>query len=112
MAHMGKSQATLRIIGETLVPDEISALLGCQPSASQTKGLRTETGRTHRVGMWRLSATEAIPENLDGQTAELLSMMSSDLAVWASISNNYRIGLFCGLFMERTTRGWYLRPRR
>jgi hypothetical protein len=110
MAQLGSSSAALRVIGDDLVPDEITKLLGCPSTKSQVKGeivRGSSTGRerTIKTGMWRLVAADCTPENLDGQVKELLSKLTSDLGVWASIRERFEIDLFCGLFMENTNEG-------
>ena len=37
MAHLGESAASLRIIGDDLIPDEITTLLKCDPSSAEIK---------------------------------------------------------------------------
>jgi len=115
MGQISKSAASLRIIGETLVPDEITSLLGCQPSASQVKGQvirgpKTGKERTCHSGAWRLRADDCEPENLDGQIADLLGMMSDDLEIWKTLASKFRIDLFCGLFMEGANEGLGISP--
>lgn len=110
MGQISKSAAGLRIIGETLVPDEVTALLGCQPSKSQLKGqvirsAKTGKERTCHTGSWHLHAEDCEPENLDGQITDLLGRMSSDLEIWKSLASRFRIDVFCGLFMEGTMEG-------
>lgn len=63
MAHLHRSVATLRVMGDTLIPDEITTLLGAQRSHAQTKsdqlvGLKTGRVRIAKSGMWRLHASE------------------------------------------------------
>lgn len=110
MAHIERSVATLRVIGDDLLPDEITRLLGCYPTTSHAKGevvLGQKTGReyTKKVGMWRLEATDHEPENLDEQVAELLKKLTQDLAVWSELRKRFKMDLFCGLFMEITNEG-------
>ncbi len=97
-------------MGDDLVPDEISRLLGCPPTKSQAQGkvVRDQkTGRdyTKKFGMWRLAAADREPENLNEQVAELLSLVTQDLAVWSKLRRRFEIDLFCGLFMEQTNGG-------
>lgn len=71
MAQLDRSIATLRIAGDDLQPAEISALLGHAASKQQVKGevfvgKVSGRSRTAKTGMWRLEATDAAPENLDG----------------------------------------------
>ena len=110
MAQIAESQATLRIMGDDLVPGEISDLLGCEASRQQTTGeelVAPKSGRTRvaRSGMWRLFAKKREPEDLDGQVSELLGKLTDDLAVWADLSARFKIDLFVGLFMNVTNEG-------
>jgi len=110
MAHIERSVATLRVIGDDLLPDEISRLFGCPPTKSQVKGeavrgQKTDREYTKKIGIWRLEATDREPENLDEQVAELLSKLTQDLAVWSKLKERFKIDLFCGLFMDITNEG-------
>ncbi len=110
MAQLDRSLATLRIAGDDLQPAEISALLGHAASKEQVKGevfvgKVTGRSRTAKAGMWRLEATDASPEDLDGQIAEVLGKLTGDLSVWAQIAKRYEVDLFCGLFMKVSNEG-------
>jgi hypothetical protein len=110
MAQVQKSLATLRVMGDDVVPDKITELLGCAPTDSHTKGQivrGSKTGREYikKSGMWQLEAGDCEPENLDKQVAELLSKLTQDLNVWQLLSEQFTIDLFCGLFMEKTYEG-------
>jgi hypothetical protein len=105
MAHISESRATLRIIGDLLDPKEITKLLGGSPTSAQKKGdviIGRTTGqkREARHGMWRLVASEKSPENLDGQVEEILSQLTKDITVWDRLGSQFRLDLFCGIFME------------
>jgi uncharacterized protein YjbJ (UPF0337 family) len=110
MAHLDRSVATIRIAGDDLKPAEISTLLGHAASKEQVKGevlvgKVTGRSRTAKTGMWLLEATDATPEDLDGQIAELLGKLTGNLSVWAQIATKYEIDLFCGLFMKVSNEG-------
>jgi len=108
MAHLHRSVASLRICGDKLDPDEISRLLGGTPTLSYRKGeIKKSKIRdiVRKSGAWMLDATDREPENLDAQVDEILGQLTQDLTVWASLSNDYRIDLFCGFFMEQTDEG-------
>lgn len=116
MAQVQRSVATLRISGDDLDPAEITRLLGCAPSSAQTKGERivgrnSGSVRIAFTGMWRLSASDRQPEDLDGQIGELLSKLTDDLGVWASIAGKHRLDLFCGLFMDGDNEGLSITPQ-
>jgi len=113
MAQVQKSVVSLRIGSEGLIPDEITRLLGATPTRTQIKGEKIvgqKTGhvRIAKFGMWRLSASDRKPEDLDGQIREILSQTTSDLAAWRSIAEKHQIDLFCGLFLGGSNEGMTL----
>lgn len=118
MAEIRQSAVALRIMGDDLVPDEVTALLGTSPTSAHVKG---ETGRhivgpkvggvrVARSGMWTLEASDREPEDMNGQIREILSRITSDLSVWHSITKRFRVDLFCGLWMDGSDCGLTLSP--
>lgn len=109
MAHLQRAVASLRIAGDDLDPDQVSAVLGAAPTHGQAKDqeIPLKSGRTRiaQFGQWRLHATETEPEDLDGQVAELLGKLTNDLAVWHDLAHRYKMDLFCGWFMGGTNEG-------
>lgn len=114
MAHMHRSVATLRMMGDDLVPSEVSALLGAVPTFAQYKGqeIVTSAGRVRvaKFGQWRLEATDAEPENLDAQVEEILGKLNQDLSVWKTLGASFQIDLFCGWFMKENNEGVAVSP--
>jgi hypothetical protein len=114
MAEEMTSVATLRIIGDSLVPDEVTRLLGCEPSRAEAKGdvISKKTGRKWiaRSGGWRLDAEDRTPDDLEGQILGLLARLNSDLEVWASLADRFRLDVFCGLFMAKRSEALSLSP--
>lgn len=109
MGVIGHSVVTLRFFGDELVPDEITALLGADPTVSYRKGeelVGSKTGilRTAKTGSWRLSAARREPEDVDAQILEVLGQLTQDLGVWESLSH-FEPDLFCGLFMGSSNDG-------
>lgn len=109
------SQATLRIFGDTLVPDDVSRLLGCEPSFSARNGQhivgpKTGAVRVVRTGSWRLQANRTEPEDLAAQIDELLGKLTSDMSAWAKVRETCRIDLFVGLFMNSGNNGLSISP--
>ncbi|WP_444938787.1 DUF4279 domain-containing protein [Microbulbifer sp. JMSA002] len=110
MATLSKTKASLRVIGDELLPDEISELLGSEPTVKMIKGepfswMHSGKPRIARSGMWRIEANEKVPGDLDSQIFEILNKLTHDLEVWKKLSEKYRLDLFCGLFMERSMEG-------
>lgn len=115
MGHMHKSAATLRIVGDDLIPGEVSSLLGCAPTMAQKKGevlvgKKTGIERVARTGMWRLHSVDQEPENLDGQIEEILTKVTGDIETWQALAGRYRVDLFCGLFMGTGNEGVAISP--
>ena len=104
MAHLDKSAATLRIAGAALDPAEITRLLGCEPTDSYRKGSKHQD-IVRRTGLWCLDAPDRQPEDLDAQIGELLSQLTPDLHVWASLARRFELDLFCGFFMKKSHEG-------
>jgi hypothetical protein len=109
MGALDHSIATLRLFGDDLVPEEITALLGAPPTEARTKGesiTSPSTGnvRIARTGSWRLRATRREPEDLEGQIFEVLDRLSNDLDVWRSLSR-FEPHFFCGIFMRSSNDG-------
>jgi hypothetical protein len=114
MPTFEKSVASLRIIGDALIPEDITKRLGTAPSKAYRKGeiRQTKGGSTveHKTGFWSLHALAKYPEDLNIQVVELLSKLTNDLNVWRNLSEQYKIDVFCGLFMENSNDGVTLSP--
>jgi hypothetical protein len=112
--HLEESLVSLRIAGEELDPAEVTRLLGIEPSSSQIKGqeLPSKTRvRIAKFGQWCLKATPAKPEDMNGQVAEILECLTSDLQVWKGLSERFEIDLFCGWFMGESNEGVGISPK-
>jgi hypothetical protein len=119
MAHIRLSIVALRIFGDDLIPNGVTALLGAPPTKACVKG---ETGRhivgpkvggvkTARSGMWTLEATDRKPEDMNSQIEEILNQTTSDISIWQNISRRFRVDLFCGLWMSGSESGLSLSPK-
>ena len=119
MPKLQKSVVSLRIMGDQLRPDEISALLGASPTHAHVKGQagqgivgpKVDGVRVAKSGMWTLKAPDREPENIDAQVQEILGQMTSDLAVWHRITSEYRVDLFCGVWLSGWDNGMVLSPK-
>ncbi|WP_340316130.1 DUF4279 domain-containing protein [Rhizorhabdus argentea] len=109
MAELHKTVTTLRLFGDDLDPDEITARLRCVPTVGAKKGggwLTTGgTEKVARTGFWRLEVKDQQPGDLDVQVAELLALCSDDLSAWADLTARFTVDIFCGLFMEESNEG-------
>jgi hypothetical protein len=115
MGEIDYSTAALRVFGDELIPDQITKLLGCVPTRSQTKGdVRVlKSGKTivAKYGSWVFHVVDRKPEDLDCQIEEMFGKMADDLECWRGLSAKYDVNLFCGLFMGSSNDGLSLSPK-
>jgi hypothetical protein len=97
-----RSTMTLRVMakirGESVDTTAIARLLGCE---SDQQKLRH----------WSLHAPDKEEADLDSQVAWILSRVTADLDVWKKLVVEYRVDLFCALYLERPNRGVSLSPK-
>jgi len=110
MAVLSGSAASLRFFGDDLDPDELTRLLGCQPTKSERKGQEivgnvTGKNRTARSGGWRLRAERREPGDFDAQISEILDQLTDDMSIWQNLTSRFQADVFCGLFMEEGNGG-------
>lgn len=114
MARIARAIAALRIMGDSLVPSEITSLLGVSPTTGFCKGqeLLRASGipRIAKGGMWQLQASDTSPADLDSQVREILARVSQDISVWTQLASRFDIDLFCGWFMEEEGEGLSISP--
>lgn len=105
---------SLRFFGDSLIPEELTQLLGCQPTEARRKGAVIPDKRYHRVaatGTWRLEGTEPATADIEQQVLALLGRVTSDLQVWQRLTAEFAADVFCGLFLDESNRGFRLSPR-
>lgn len=115
MGALDHSAATLRLFGDDLVPDEVSALLGVVPTEAHAKGeaitsRSTGNARTSNTGSWLLRASRREPEDLEGQVFEILDALPGDPGVWGQL-RRFDPHFFCGLFLASGNDGLRLSAR-
>jgi len=101
-----ESTVALRIFGDELVPEEVSALLKCEPTHSYRKGqLRQAPNYYAKTGSWFLEAADAEPGDIGAQIGDVLARVTSDLGVWRQLSQRFELDIYCGAFMQTTNDG-------
>lgn len=107
--QVDESTATLRILGDDLDPDQITALLKFPPTVARRKG-DVQTGkRTKReykamTGQWHLESPRG-KGDINEHIRWILDALCRDQEVWDSIRARYELDLFCGLFLGDWNRG-------
>lgn len=107
-----KVTVSLRLFGEDLNPDEVTELLGCDPTSARRKG-DVIPGRYHRMvhkGCWLLKGLPPSAVGLEQQVNDLLNKVTDDLAVWHNLTDRFDVDIFCGFFLECFNRGFNLPP--
>lgn len=109
MSTFDHTTISLRVFGDDLKPDEVTALLCCAPSEAWLKGevqsFRSGRTTTRRSGAWFLRVPAAEPEDFNGQVARLFSQATDDPSAWKSLGAKYEVDLFCGWFMSTSNDG-------
>ncbi len=102
---------SIRFSGDDLDPDELTALLNCEPTEAYEKGqtiITTISPRTIKTGMWFLSIQKNSEQTLEEQIWELLEKLPKDLEVWEKLSGRFRINIYCGAWLKNWNRDvWF-----
>jgi hypothetical protein len=104
----------LRVFGDDLDPDTVSAMLGAKPTSACRKGdvhRGKHYDRVEKQGKWLLNTGHVRGVPLDDLIIRLLDRLTNDLAVWRELCRRFRVDLFCGLHLELWNRGLVLSPR-
>jgi hypothetical protein len=112
MAAINRSVATLRIMGDDLLPEEITRRIGAFPSFAHRKGevLKHPTGRVAKFGMWQFEAEVLEPSDFDSQVSSLLDQLTKDMSIWQELGSKFKVDLFCGWFMNEGNEGEGIAP--
>ena len=103
---------SLTISGDNLDPDAISHLLGASPTKACRLGdaiPRRNHTFTAKSNSWSISTTPST-RAIEEQLTELFAKLTSDLAVWSSITSRYDASLFCGVFLSWFGHGFSMSP--
>lgn len=109
MATIAATTIGLRIFGDDLVPDAVTAALGKSPTQCRTKGelipSKSGNSRLAKTGSWHYRVERREPGDLDGQISELFGALTADLSVWRALVATYKVDLFVGFFMSEENEG-------
>jgi hypothetical protein len=103
----------LRVFGDDLDPDVVSALLGAKPTSECRKGDIHRGKRYDQIekqGKWLLALDHVPGVPLDDLINRLLDRVTNELAVWRELDERFRVDLFCGLQLELWNRGLVRSP--
>lgn len=109
---------TLRLMGDTLDPDDVTKVLKYSPTTSYRKGddmLRSDGTYIGpaRSGRWSLKFTpESLPlEDCCDAVEHILTLFTSNVEAWRSVTTPHRADFFIGLRLDTKNRGIEVSPK-
>lgn len=116
MAAIARVRVSLRVFGDSLEPEEVSALLGRQPTRSHRKGDKTSktsaNGSTGEpTGAWILDSGLSEKAEIEDHVEALLSPVTNDTDEWASLTSRFSASILCSTFLDQFNEGFELSPR-
>jgi Domain of unknown function (DUF4279) len=112
--EVDECSVTLLFRGVELVPDDITKVLGINPTRSFQKndvsrGRIYDKLQTH--GLWVYRCQRIAGKELETEINELLDQLPADLELWQNLTNCYGAELFCGLWLKRYNRSLSFSPQ-
>jgi hypothetical protein len=107
-----KFKIALRIYGDALDPDQISALIGCTPTVGERMGLPVSLGdgkRIAKTGRWSLTIESkdcSEEDDVEDGIKLLLARLPTDVDLWNALNAEYKVDIFCGIFLASSNRGF------
>lgn len=117
MAAIARVRASLRVFGDGLEPDEVSALLGHPPTRSHRRGdkigdkLGPHGHAVEPTGAWILDSRISEKAEVEDHVESILALLTSDHDEWASLTERFSASILCGIFLDQYNEGFELSPR-
>lgn len=109
-----ETTVSIRFFGEQLDPDKLTEWLGYKPSYWQYKGDVIFQGQYRKIakeGCWILSTERDNQSSLEEKVTSLLDKLADDKKLWQELTTQFRVDVFCGIFMQTWNRGFELSPQ-
>lgn len=113
MAAIARVRVSLRVFGDALEPEEVSALLGHPPSRSHRKGDKCAPGGhgVEPTGAWILDSRVSEKSEIEDHIESLLGQLTSDPDEWVSLTERFSASIQCGVFLDQYNEGFEISPR-
>ena len=116
LGSIARVRVSLRVFGDGLEPEEVSALLGRKPTRSHRKGdervtAGSDAGSLEPTGAWILDSPLSEKAEIEDHIEALLSPVSNDSDEWASLTSRFSASILCSIFLDRYNEGFELSPR-
>lgn len=97
---------SLQFWSEDLIPDEVTYLLGINPTRSSKKGdvVRSPTcEQIRKFGLWLYSVNKFPVGSLEAQINILFDKLTANIDVWRELSTRFEADLLFGLNLEQSS---------
>ena len=114
MAAIARVRVSLRVFGDGLEPDEVSALLGREPTRSHRKGDRIRGSNRLGVeptGAWILDSALSEKTEIEEHVETLLATVTNDFDEWASLADQFSASILCSVFLDQYNEGFEISSR-
>lgn len=113
MAAIARVRVSLRVFGDSLEPEEVSALLGREPTRFHRKGDKSSADGSsiEPTGVWILDSGLSEKSEIEEHVEALLSPVSNDSDEWASLTSRFSASILCSAFLDQYNEGFELSPR-
>jgi len=113
MAALARARISLRVFGDGLEPEEVSALLGRTPTREHRKGDQNKGGGNgvEPTGAWILDSALSEKAEVEDHIESLLGSLSNDMDEWSRLTDIFSASIHCGLFLDQYNEGFELSPR-
>jgi len=104
-------EVCLRVLGDELDPQEITAILGLEPTRGGRKGEpivrpNGEISRHRRIGAWLLDLHPTTETTVDEALTALIGQLPPDPEVWQSLAQRFEIDLICDIKVRGVNQGF------
>lgn len=114
MAAIARVRVSLRVFGDGLEPEEVSALLGRDPTRCHRKGdpMGGEHGSAvEPTGAWIADSGLSERAEIEDHIETLLSSVSNDSDEWEQLTSLFSASILCSVFLDQYNEGFELSPR-
>jgi len=104
-------EVSLRVVGDLLVPSEVTQLLECAPDEAFEKGhlLSKRAGAIASKGLWTVG-TKTTPRGLSSSIVELLGRTTADSDIWKRLTASFSCDVLIGAWMTSDNTMWSIEP--
>ncbi len=114
MAAIARVRVSLRVFGDSLEPEEVSALLGRDPTRCHRKGDPMGgkgVSAVEPTGAWILDSVLSEKAEIEEHVETLLSSVSNDSDEWDQLTSRFSASILCSAFLDQYNEGFEISPR-